>query len=84
MISLAKCGHCGKSGTKIELIEPTGAAYKQSAIICKWCNSILGVTGYFDAGQLIKEQEKEIKGLKSQVSNLEHLVIQIANALNQR
>lgn len=84
MFSQAKCGHCGKVGTKIEQIEPRGAAYKQSAIACKWCNSILGVTGYYDAGQLIKEQQKEIVSLKSSVDAMSYQLNQIANFLNHR
>jgi hypothetical protein len=45
MFNMAKCGHCGKTGTKISQIEPNGGAYKQSAICCMSCNSILGITG---------------------------------------
>ena len=84
MFTTAKCGHCGKSGTKIEMIEPSGANYKQSAVVCQSCNSILGVTGYYDTGQLLKEQENQLANLKQQVSQMDNLLRQIANALNQR
>jgi hypothetical protein len=72
MFSLgAKCGHCGKSGTKIAEISPSGASYKQIAITCSGCSAILGVTDYYNVGTLLKQQEKEIAGLKTQLGNMQ-------------
>lgn len=80
---VAKCGHCGAFGTKIVEIEPYGGAYKQSAICCNACNSILGVRGYYDSGALVKEQEQEIKRLRSDVAQLDHQMRQVLGALNE-
>jgi hypothetical protein len=77
MIGFAKCGHCGGSGTKISEISPTGAAYKQNAICCTSCNAILGVTGYYDTGAMIKKQEAEIQKLKQTVDQLDYNLRQV-------
>lgn len=84
MFSTAKCGHCGKVGTKIETIEPDGAAYKQTAICCKWCSAILGVTGFLDTGTLIKNLDADVSALKKQAAQIDRNVQQIAYALQQR
>ena len=84
MFATAKCGHCGKTGTKIEMIESQGAAYKQSAVCCRYCNAILGVTGYYDVGHLVKQQEGEIKALKSQLDQIGQMVQQIGQSLSRR
>jgi hypothetical protein len=84
MLGFAKCGHCGKSGTKLAIIEPSGAAYKQSAICCSFCNAILGVTGFYDAGTLIKEQEKKIGQLLADVSTLSQHVAHLTDVLSRR
>lgn len=81
MFGLAKCGHCGNSGTKITEIEPNGARYKQSAIVCMHCSAILGVTGYYDTGSLVKGLEAKIAQLEQRAqqidANLNNLIYQM-------
>lgn len=84
MFSSTKCGHCGKSGTKIETIEPDGARYKQTAICCKWCNAILGVTGYLDTSTQIKALQDEQKKLAKQIDQIDYNVQQVVRALQRR
>lgn len=84
MFSTAKCGHCDKVGTKLQLIEPDGGAYKQSAVVCKWCNAILGVTGYYDAGKVAKDVEAKVVTLQQKLSQVENQVQQILHLLQQR
>jgi lactam utilization protein B len=84
MFSTANCGHCGKIGTKIETIEPHGAAYKQAAICCQWCSAILGITDNYNVGTLLKQLEAEQGKLKAQIQQIDHNVQQIAYALQQR
>lgn len=74
MLSFAKCGHCNQTGTKIAEISPSGGNYKQNAICCISCSAILGVVGYYDAGQLIKNQEAQINSMVRQVGDLTRLV----------
>jgi hypothetical protein len=81
MLSIAKCGHCGKSGTKVAEIEPSGASYKQIAICCSWCSAVLGVTGYYDTGTLLKKAEKEQLELSKRISQMERQIHAILNAL---
>lgn len=84
MFSFAKCGHCDGTNTKIAEIEPTGAHFKQVAICCSSCNAILGTTGYYDTGSLIKAQEKEIASLKQQVAQIDHNLRGLIDVLNRR
>jgi hypothetical protein len=70
MFSIAKCGFCGAFGTKIVEIEPNGAHYKQYAICCQSCNSVLSTTGYWDAGALLKEQEKRLAIIEQKIGSL--------------
>lgn len=69
-MSFAKCGHCGKSGTKIAELSPSGAEYKQIAICCLSCSAVLGVTGYYDTSSLIKKQTAQIAQLQNSVAEL--------------
>ena len=83
MFSTAKCGHCGKIGTKISEIEPNGARYKQSAICCMHCNAILGITGYYDAGTLLKAAEKEREAMSKKIDRLQFQVDQLLAVLRR-
>lgn len=84
MLDFTKCGFCGSSGTKLVAIQPSGSSFKQNSVSCASCNSILGVTGYFDAGMMIKKQEQQIADLRQQVVGLAHDIGQIASLLSQQ
>jgi hypothetical protein len=84
MFSTAKCGHCGKTGTKLQVIEPNGAKYKQTAVCCQWCNAILSVGGFYDTSAQIKALEDEQKKLKALIQQIDHNVQQIGRALQGR
>lgn len=84
MFSIAKCGHCGHTGTKTAEIEPQGAAYKQTAICCSSCSAILGVVGYYDTGTLLKKAETERAELKQRIASLEYAINQIGYLLQRR
>ena len=79
----AKCGHCGKPGTKVVVIEPSGGNFKQMAICCASCSAVLGVRGYYDSGSLIKKQETEIAKLQTAVAQLQHQNAQIVRAMDE-
>ncbi|MEM5500763.1 hypothetical protein WNY59_04080 [Ahrensia kielensis] len=83
MFSTAKCGHCGKTGTKVQEISPVGAAYKQMAVCCQSCSAILGVTGYYDSGTLLKQAERERAELSQKVQRLEQQLISISHRLQR-
>ena len=84
MFGIAKCGHCDGTLTKIAEIEPSGSQFKQVAICCSSCNAILGTTDYFNVGNLVKSQEKEIASLKQQVSQIDHNLRVLLERLNNR
>lgn len=83
MFTTAKCGHCGKIGTKIETIEPNGAQYKQTAICCMHCNSILGVTDFYNAGTLLKKAETERAAMSKKIGDLQSQLDQVLRALRR-
>jgi uncharacterized Zn finger protein len=83
MFRTAKCGHCGNSGTKAEVIEPSEARFKQLAICCQSCGSILGVTGYFDAGKVAKDIEAKQAILERKIDALDHNIRAIAVMLQR-
>jgi hypothetical protein len=81
---LAKCGHCGGAFTKVVTLEPQGANYKQLAVCCSSCSSILGITEFYNTGVLVKNAEKEISALKAKVDRLQATVDQIHHAMRTR
>jgi hypothetical protein len=74
MFGSPKCGHCNGVVTKLQTIDPDGSNYKQNAICCSSCNSILGVVGYYDAGVLLNNQEKRISAMISQIGEVTQMV----------
>lgn len=84
MFGIPKCGHCSGTRTSVKVIEPSGANYKKMAICCSSCNAILGATGYYDTGTLLKAAEKERAEMKRQISSLEYSVSQLVQLLSRR
>ena len=83
MFTSAKCGHCGKTGSKLQTIEPTQAAYKLNAVCCIHCNAILGVTEFMNSGQLLAKAEKEREAMSKKIDQLSWKIDQMANALRR-
>ncbi|MCX2699366.1 hypothetical protein [Ochrobactrum chromiisoli] len=84
MFGLPKCGHCNGVGTSLKAIEPEGSNYKQMATVCQSCNAILGVSGYYDTGALLKKAEKERAEMKMHIASLEQQVYQLSQILSRR
>lgn len=76
-MATTKCGHCGGFYFEMKEVEPYGAKYKQSFIQCKSCGVPVGVRGYYDAGNLMKQQEDKIEELSSKIDNIELLLRRI-------
>ncbi|MCX7559798.1 hypothetical protein OS190_09480 [Sulfitobacter sp. F26204] len=83
MFGTTICGHCGKTGTKAQEISPSGANFKQVAICCSSCSAILGVTGFFDVGAVVKVQEKKIDAMTHQIGDLTRAVEDLQRQLRQ-
>lgn len=76
-----KCSKCDNSSFEIKQIEPSGSAYKLSAVQCRSCGTACGVLDYFNLGTLLKNQEKQISDLTSLVQTLRQELQQIARSL---
>lgn len=83
MLNTVKCGYCGKIGTRSVVIEPDNATHRHVSISCKWCGSILGVTGFHDAGTLLLKQEEKIARLEQAIEDLRAQNGQIGLFLSQ-
>jgi len=83
MFGTTKCGKCEGGSFKIQEISPNGAAYKFYAIQCMGCQTPIGVTDFYNVGQMVKNQEKAIADLGSKLNQMSHTVDQIAYAMNQ-
>jgi hypothetical protein len=79
--SATKCGHCGASGTKAVEIEPADSTYKQVAICCIRCSAILGITGFWDAGALLKEVQGQLIEMDQKLTQLQLWVQQLSQRL---
>jgi hypothetical protein len=84
MFGITKCGKCDSTQFKVKEIEPIDSAYKLIAVQCNSCGTPFGVTDYYSAGTLIKNQEKQMKEMSDRLAAMEHTLRQIAHALNQR
>jgi len=78
-----KWGKCDGASFTVQAIEPSGAAYKQIAIQCTACRVPIGITGFYDAGSLIKKQEKTIADLQRTVNDIQQYVHQITHAMRR-
>ncbi len=83
MFETAKCGHCGKSGTKLAQIEPSGARSKLNAVTCSWCSAILGITSYYDTGTQVEAVEKKVESLNRDVHSVQNSLNQLLHLLQR-
>lgn len=83
MFGTTKCGKCEGGSFKIQEISPNGSAYKFYAVQCMGCQTPIGITDFYNIGQLLKNQEKSMADLESQLSRMTQTIDQMAQALNQ-
>lgn len=82
-MAYSKCGKC--NGMYFETVEkePTNSAYKVIFVQCSSCGTPVGVTGYYNEGQLLKNQEQKTAELDSKLNQIQSYVQQIANAIRR-
>lgn len=68
---MPKCGHCNGRTTRMIEISPANASFKQNAVCCSTCDSILGVVGYYDAGTLLQNQKSALEQIAGTVSQIQ-------------
>lgn len=78
---MAKCVKCENTVFGIQEISPSGAQYKMYVVQCIVCQTPIGVTDYWNVGTLLKNQEKKMAELESQLSLIQSSVSQIAREL---
>lgn len=84
MFGSTKCAKCDNSTFEIKEIEPNGSKFKFMAVQCRSCKAPFAVTDYYNVGALLKDQEKKVDALTSQMANIDHMLRQIAQFLNNR
>lgn len=66
-MALPSCPKCEWHYFEIKTIEPAGSNFKENAVQCRKCGTVVGVVEYYNSGTLLKGQEKEIAKLQRQM-----------------
>lgn len=66
---LSKCGQCGGGIFEIVEVAPHKSAYKLLFVQCTACGVPIGAMEYFNSGAILKGIEKDLKQLKSEMTN---------------
>lgn len=80
-MALSSCPKCSAHRFEMKEVEPAGGTYKQIFIQCASCGTVVGVTGYFDAGEIAHQNRERLKTLEAAVAQLDHQLRQIAQRL---
>jgi hypothetical protein len=67
---------------RLQEITLHGAAYRMMAAQCSSCQTPFALTDFYNVGQLLKNQEKEIANIQKKIGSIQSNVNQIAYALN--
>jgi hypothetical protein len=70
-MALPKCPHCKSGFFALSTIAPVGAQYKANLIICNQCGAPVGAMEYYDAGVLLKAQERILKKIEKAIDDLD-------------
>jgi hypothetical protein len=81
MFNISTCAKCGGSSFKVVLQEPSGSNYKLNFVQCSSCNAPVGVLEYYNTSSQLEKQKKQIENLGSQLSNIEHTLRQVTQAI---
>lgn len=65
----ASCPKCGNHYFELVENEPMDSNFKYFFIQCSECGTVVGVTEFFNAGYLLKEQEKSIKNISEKLGS---------------
>ncbi len=83
-MAFSTCPHCKHRYFQLAETEPAGSRVKLYFVQCSKCGAPCGVTEFYSAGSLLKEQEKAIGDLASRIGRIEYAINQIVHALNSR
>ena len=77
------CPHCKNDRFELVEVSPAKSKYKMFFVQCSSCGAPCGVTEYYDAGTLVKAQEKALEAIDARLKHVESITVQIGNTLNQ-
>jgi len=80
-MAMSTCPKCEGQRFEIKTAEPAYSKYKLNFLQCMACGAVVGVLEFYNAGQLLKEQEKEIAKLQRAVGTVQNSVHTINNNL---
>ena len=66
----SKCPSCGNHTFELSENTPNHSEYKMYFIQCSSCGTVVGTTGYFNAGVLVKKLEEKIEDLEQKLNYL--------------
>lgn len=71
---LSKCPHCKSTLWELQTEEPRGSAFKINFIRCFSCKAPVGTMEYYNLHSTLEKIEKEVKYLKSSISNTTNMI----------
>jgi predicted nucleic-acid-binding Zn-ribbon protein len=83
MFGVTTCGKCGNSGFKLQEVSVSGSNFRMFAIQCVSCGVPIGITEYYDAGDLLKEQEKKLIAMEGRLTRIESYLQQLSQQVAQ-
>lgn len=81
---MTACVKCGGGSFTLKLFDPTNGNKKLNMVQCAMCGAPAGVVEYYDAGTLLKAQEKAIADLGRRLSLVEQASSEILELLRRR
>lgn len=78
------CAKCANRFFELSEHEPTGSRVKINLVQCSSCGTPVGAMEYYNAGSLLKIQEKTLNDLSSRLSRVENLLMNLVSAMRQR
>jgi hypothetical protein len=81
IMAQSTCPHCENKTFELSERTPTHSTLKVNFVQCSKCGAPIGALSFFDAGVLMKKQEKEINTIKDQLSQIEYALNQLNSKL---
>jgi predicted nucleic-acid-binding Zn-ribbon protein len=73
-MSRSKCPSCDNYNFTMVEHSPSMSNFKYMFIQCSKCGAVVGFTDFYNVGKLVKDQEKKINNIESQLNHLTSLI----------
>jgi hypothetical protein len=77
-MALSACPKCEHLLFEIVTVEPSGSNYKMNLVQCSACGTPIGVTEFYDAGELLTEQAEKLEEMDKRLIRIERAVRALA------